>query len=233
MARLAHLVSGHNVWRTEVSAYGEIGLEARFSMKRFAMVGGICASFLLAAAMAAVGQDEHRDEHPNAVPQERQEPARPPEQARPGDRPNPDRPSQDRPNQDRRNQEPQAGDRHDKTPQSEGRQPQEPQNGDRHMQGKQPNQEHGQAMQGQHRRIPDRDFHQHFGQSHRFAVGHLQTYQGRPSFLYSGYTFVLVQEWPAGWVYDADDCYVDYVDGDYWLFNVLYPGVRVELFVVE
>ncbi len=31
-------------------------------MKRLAVVGGICASFLLGAAMTAVAQDEHRDE---------------------------------------------------------------------------------------------------------------------------------------------------------------------------
>lgn len=197
-------------------------------MKRFTIVGAICASFLL-VTVCAVAQDERKDGHPNAAPQERQEQPRQQEQARPEERQNQDRQNQDRPSEDRKNREPQNGDRHNKTPQSEGRQPQEPQNGDRHMQG----QPHGQAAQGQQRRIPDKDFHQHFGQSHRFAVGHLQTYQGRPSFAYSGYTFVLVQEWPAGWVYDADDCYIDYIDGDYWLFNVLYPGVRVELFIVE
>lgn len=213
-----------------MSTGGEIGLEARFSMKRFAIVGAICASFLMVASLAAVAQDEHRDQRPSAAPQERQEPARPQEQARPGDRQNQDRPNQDRPSEDRRNQEPQGRDRHDKTPQTEGRPPQEPQNGDRHMQGKPGSEEHGQAQQ---RRIPDRDFHAHFGQPHRFAVGRLQTYQGRPSFAYSGYTFVLVEPWPAGWVYDDDDCYIDYVDGDYWLFNVMYPGQRVELFIVE
>jgi hypothetical protein len=197
-------------------------------MKRFAIVGGICASFLVVAALTAVAQDEHKDERPSAAQQERQEQPRQQEQGKPGDRPN-----QDRPNEDRKNQEPQTGDRHDKTPQSEGRRPEEPQNGDRHMQDQQANQEHGQAAHGRQRRIPDKDFHAHFGQPHHFAVGHLQTYQGRPSFVYSGYTFVLVQAWPAGWVYDDDDCYIDYVDGDYWLFNVLYPGVRVELFIVE
>jgi hypothetical protein len=206
-----------------MSTGGEIGLEARFRMKRFAIVGGICTSFLLVAALAAVGQDEHKDDHPSAAPQDRQEQPKTQDQARPEDRQNQDRPNQDRPGEDRKNQEPQSGDRHDKAPQSEGRQPQEPQSGDRHMQ----DQQHGQG-----RRIPDKDFHAHFGQPHRFAVGHLQTYQGRPSFAYSGYTFVLVQPWPAGWVYDDNDCYIDYVDGDYWLFNVLYPGVRVELFVV-
>lgn len=191
-------------------------------MKRFAIVGGICASFLLVAALTAVAQDEHKDERPSAAPQERKEQPKSQEQAKPDDRQK----------EDQKNQEPQAGDRHDKSPQSEGRQPQEPQNGDRHTQGKPANEEHGQAEQGQKRRIPDKDFHAHFGQPHHFAVGHLQTYQGRPSFVYSGYTFVLVQAWPAGWVYDDDDCYIDYVDGDYWLFNLLYPGVRVELFIV-
>jgi len=197
-------------------------------MKRFAIVGGICTSFLLVAALTAVAQDEHKDERPNAAQQERQEQPRQQEQVKPGDRPN-----QEKPSEDRNKQEPQGGDRHDKTPQSEGRQPQEPQNSDRHMQGQPANPKHGQAAQGQPRRIPDKDFHSHFGQSHHFAVGHLQTYQGRPSFAYSGYTFVLVQAWPAGWVYDDDNCYIDYIDGDYWLFNVLYPGVRVELFIVE
>ena len=197
-------------------------------MKRFAIVGGICTSFLLVAALTAVAQDEHKDERPNAAQQERQEQPRQQEQVKPGDRPN-----QEKPSEDRNKQEPQSGDRRDKTPQSEGHQPQEPQNGNRHMQGQPANPEHGQAAQGQSRRIPDKDFHSHFGQSHHFAVGHLQTYQGRPSFAYSGYTFVLVQAWPAGWVYDDDNCYIDYIDGDYWLFNVLYPGVRVELFIVE
>jgi len=189
-----------------MSTVAKLGWKRGSFMKRSAMVGAICASFLWVAALAAVGQDEHKDERPNAT-QDRQEQPRQQEQAKPEDR-------------------------HDKTPPSEGRQQQEPQGGDRHMPGKPANQEHGQAAQGQQRRIPDKDFHAHFGQPHRFAVGHLQTYQGRPSFVYSGYTFVLVQAWPAGWVYDDDDCYIDYVDGDYWLFNMLYPGVRVELFIV-
>ena len=149
-------------------------------MKRFAIVGGICASFLLGAALTAVAQDEHKDERPNAAPQERQEQPKAQEQAKP----------EERPKEDRKDHEPQAGDRRDKAPQ----------NGDRQMQGKPANEEHGQAEQGQKRRIPDKDFHAHFGQPHRFAVGHLQTYQGRPSFVYSSYTFVLVQPWPAGWV---------------------------------
>jgi hypothetical protein len=207
-------------------------------MKRFAMVGGICASLLLGVALSAVAQDEHPSERPPNAPQEpketRPQPKAPQDQAKPEE---PSKPG------DRKNQEPESGDRKNTTPQSEGRQPQEPQSGDRKMPGREesdkgkgaqghPADQHGQ-FQGQQRHIPDKDFHAHFGQSHHFAVGHIQQYQGRPSFAYSSYTFVLVDTWPTGWGYDADNYYVDYMDGEYWLFNVLYPGVRVELIVVE
>ena len=37
---------------------------------------------------------------------------------------------------------------------------------------------------------------------------------------------------PAEWTYD-DDCYVDYVDGEYFLFDLRHPGVRIALMVVE
>ncbi len=189
-------------------------------MKRFVIVTGICASFLLGAAMIAVAQDEHRDE--NAVRPAQQEP--PQDQARPDDRPNGERPKQadeDRRNENRAQENRQSGDRRDMTPQGEGRQP-NVQSGDRHdrPQGR----EHG-------RHIADNDFRAHFGREHRFAPGRVQVVDGRSQFIYGGYTFVLVDAWPAGWAYDADDCYVDYIDGDYYLFNVRFPGVRVLLLV--
>jgi hypothetical protein len=42
---------------------------------------------------------------------------------------------------------------------------------------------------------------------------------------------VFVDAWPAGWGY-TDDCYIDYVDGEYFLFDVLHPGVRNAVTVV-
>ncbi len=195
-------------------------------MKRFAIVTGICASFLLGAAMTAVAQDEHRDE--NAARPAQQEPRQ--DQARPDDRPNGERPKQadeDRRNEDRRNENRpqenrQSGDRRDMTPQGEGRQ-QDVQSGDRH--DRPAGREHG-------RHIADNDFRVHFGRDHRFAPGRLQVVNGRSQFIYGGYTFVLVDGWPADWAYDSDDCYVDYIDGDYYLFNVRYPGVRILLLVL-
>ena len=56
--------------------------------------------------------------------------------------------------------------------------------------------------------------------------------EGAPRFQYSGYWFEIVDPWPAEWLY-TDDCYIDYVDGEYFLFDLLHPGVRIALFVVE
>lgn len=213
-------------------------------MKRLAVVTGICASFVLGAALTALAQDGHQGERPAdrpaAAPQEpRQEPRQ--EQARPEQ---PRQQEQARP-EDRRNQEPESGNRKNTTPQNEGRPERDQQSGDRHMQGRETHEngrtyegrpENGQQGGNRHaantRRIPDQDFRAHFGPQHRFAPGRLQQYQGQPSFSYSGYIFEIVNPWPMGWGYDDDDYYVDYMDGDYWLYNTLYPGVRVMVIIV-
>jgi hypothetical protein len=226
-------------------------------MKRFTLVSGICASFVLGMGITAVaqGQDEHRNDK-----NDKQEQARP---------------------EERQKQEPQSGDRKNTTPQSEGRQSQEPQSGDRHpesrgndrqMQERQQQQQEDREQQGRkqqprpeekpgrevnggrqdqarpegqargaepgrregnQRRIPDSDFHAHFGHEHHFAPGRVQVYGGRPQFTYSGFVFALVEPWPADWAYDDDDYYIDYVDDEYWLYSLRYPGVRLELIIVD
>lgn len=80
-------------------------------------------------------------------------------------------------------------------------------------------------------RIPDDRFRARFGRQHTFKVNRTTTAQGQPGFQYGGYTFVIVDVWPAGWVY-TDDCYIDYVDGEYFLFDLLHPGVGVAIIVV-
>jgi len=213
-------------------------------MKRFAVGIGIFASLLFGLSLKAVAQDQHRqnqqqndrqdNERPNSAQPDRQQ--NPQDQARPQEKANPD---------DRRNQEPESGNRKNTTPQSEGAQPQDQQSGDRHMQGREThengrtfegNSENGQQLgvkhQGEQRRISDQDFRAHFGAQHHFAPKLLQVYQGRPSFSYGGYTFALVGAWPTEWSYDEDDYYVDYIDGEYWLYNVLYPAARVEVIIV-
>jgi hypothetical protein len=80
-------------------------------------------------------------------------------------------------------------------------------------------------------RIPDDKFRAQFGRQHTFKINRTTTAQGQPGFQYGGYTFVIVDAWPAGWV-DTDECYVDYVDGEYFLFDLLHPGVGVAIVVV-
>lgn len=83
----------------------------------------------------------------------------------------------------------------------------------------------------EHRRIADEHFREHFGREHHFAVRHVTVVEGRPRFEYGGYRFEIVQSWPAGWAY-SDDCYIDFVDGEYYLFNLRHPGVRIAVTVL-
>lgn len=61
----------------------------------------------------------------------------------------------------------------------------------------------------------------------------MQAYQGRPQFAYGGYVLEVVEAWPADWVYDDDDYYIDNVEDEYWLYSFHHPGVRLALLVVE
>jgi len=84
------------------------------------------------------------------------------------------------------------------------------------------------ARNGRH--IPDDQFRQRFGRQHTLVINRPVIIEGQPRFQYSGYWFVIADPWPAEWAY-TDDCYIDYVDGDYFLFDLLHPGLRVALFV--
>jgi hypothetical protein len=84
------------------------------------------------------------------------------------------------------------------------------------------------AQQGGH--IPDDKFHSTFGRNHTFHPSRPTIVNGRQTFVYGGYSFILVDPWPADWAY-SDDCYVDYIDGEYFLFDLAHPGMRVALMV--
>jgi len=55
--------------------------------------------------------------------------------------------------------------------------------------------------------------------------------EGQPRFQYGGYWFALSDAWPVGWAY-TDDCYIDYIDGEYVLIDLLHPGVQIALIAV-
>jgi hypothetical protein len=87
------------------------------------------------------------------------------------------------------------------------------------------------ANSQQHGRIPDDKFRAHFGRQHTVVINRVTVVEGQPRFQYSGYWFTIVDPWPAGWAY-TDQCYIDYVDGEYFLFDLLHPGVGIAIVVV-
>ena len=80
-------------------------------------------------------------------------------------------------------------------------------------------------------RIPDERFRSNFGRGHNFRMGNPVLVSGYSRFQYGGFWFGFVQPWPAGWYY-TDDVYIDYVDGDYYMYNPYYPGARFSISVV-
>src|ERR1700727_5444 len=80
-------------------------------------------------------------------------------------------------------------------------------------------------------RIPDDKFRAQFGRSHTVVIRQPVIVGGQPRFQFGGYWFVIADPWPGDWAY-TDDCYIDYVDGAYFLFDLRHPGVRIALTVV-
>lgn len=76
------------------------------------------------------------------------------------------------------------------------------------------------------RRIPDDRFRANFGNEHTFTVNHITVISGQPRFQYAGFWFGLGVPWPVAWAY-ADPVYVEFIDGQYYLFNVRHPGIRI------
>ena len=84
-------------------------------------------------------------------------------------------------------------------------------------------------------RIPDPQFKANFGKQHAFVVNRIVTttaiIPNQTQFIVAGYTFIFLDPWPADWLF-TDECYIDFVDEEYFIFDVIHPGIRVALFVV-
>jgi hypothetical protein len=77
-------------------------------------------------------------------------------------------------------------------------------------------------------RISNANYSSHFGHEHSFHMGRPELSGGYNRFQYGGYSFGYNQGWPVGWGY-ADAMYVDYVDGDYYMYDLRHPGIRLTL----
>jgi hypothetical protein len=78
------------------------------------------------------------------------------------------------------------------------------------------------------RRIPDATYSASFGREHTFSVNNITVIGGQPRFQYGGFWLGLGVPWPVAWAY-ADPVYVEFVDGQYYLYNTRHEGVRLEI----
>ena len=200
-------------------------------MKISRFVSTAALSLLLGSSAFICAQDEH-----DAKPQEpRPEEAKPahPEAARPAqEEAKPPRQDEAKPPRQEETKPPKQNDelkpkRDDMKPQPRENEKQPKQNDRVDQQNRN---EHPAAQRGGGGRIPDDKFHSHFGREQKFTVRRTVV-EGRPRCEYGGYSFELIDAWPADWA-DSDDCYVDYVDGEYFLYDLLHPGIRIAIVVI-
>ena len=158
-----------------------------------------------------------------------------------------------RPDEGKRNDAPNAGRQDDREKQPEANRPQEQeqrdqQQRDQRNQGREQQQrpmdndhrvaqgndrDRNQNASNRGRRIPEDQFRSHFGREHRFHAERDRVVNvSQPVVAYGGYSFQLAQPWPSDWSYD-DDCYIDEVDGEYFLLDALHPGIRIAVFLID
>jgi hypothetical protein len=187
-------------------------------------------SVLVGSAAFVYAQDEKQQEdkparQEEAKPQPKKDEAKPPHQ----EEAKPSKPDKQLEKQDQKRGQEQS--REEAKPEKDKQEHPQMQ-GDRNRQG----QEHPEAR-GDHARpagngghIPDDKFRAQFGREHHFNARSVIV-RGQPRFQYGGYSFELIDAWPAEWV-DTDDCYIEYIDGNYYLIDLLHPDIRLAVFVV-
>ena len=198
----------------------------RFQDVRFKGLGtGLLGAGLLGLLLGTCGVMTAQEGHDEAKPQQQEEPkqdeAKPPRQQ--------NEPREAKPS--REQEQPKA----QEAKPSNNQKQDEKQNGEMRSGKEQDHaaQNNGAARASEQRgqRIPDDKFRSNFGRQHTFRV-RTQVVEGQPRFQYSGYWFALATPWPGDWDY-ADDCYVDYIDGEYVLIDLRHPGVQLALIVVD
>ncbi|MGA9183673.1 MAG: hypothetical protein WBF56_03445 [Candidatus Acidiferrales bacterium] len=192
-------------------------------MKIKTLIGPAALLLVLGIAAPAFAQDQHDQPDPAAKAQD----ARPATADQPKQQAEPPKTPSDQPH---------PGTKEAVPPKKEAPRPAQPKTTKPSNQAQQ-NSGHKQDVnrssseQASRGRIPDDKFKAHFGSEHRFHVGHPTIVSGHPRFQYGGYSFVMVQPWPAGWGYD-DNVYIMDVNGVYYLVDAVHPGVQLELSVV-
>ncbi len=194
-------------------------------MKRFGFISTAILFLILGLAGSVFAQQDERDKPPThedqaAPPQENREPdAKPAQQDE-----KPMQQDEKKAQQEQTKDDKQAQDQEKQQQKDEKRAQQEDKN------NSQVKNAHA-ATNNAGGRIPDDKFRAHFGSGHHFRISHPTIVSGQPRFQYGGYWFVIATPWPVGWDY-ADDCYIDYVDGEYLLYDLAHPGASIVVSVV-
>jgi hypothetical protein len=208
--------------------------------------------FLLTFGFAApsYAQDQHEDkptqqqpakpqdakpEHEGQPKQQAAPPKTPNEQPRPDKereaRPPKQEPQAEQPKTERQSKQVARQNEQQQKEQEKAQKDQQKQDGQQRQYTRQQGGEQSRGGGGGGGRIPDDRYRAHFGREHHFHVGHPQIVEGRPHFEYGGYSFIIVQAWPADWDYD-DDVYIVEDDGVYYLCDPAHPGAQLELNVI-
>jgi|SRR5450432_328311 len=176
--------------------------------------------------------------HPkDATPPHKPAEAKPPQESRPQEEnpPKPEKPDAPKPPKDQPKDQPKTG--------QEERQENHGQAD--HGQAERGQADHAQSQRGddaqkrqggKSARVPDEQFRAKLGHQHSFKVNRVVTQTrvvpNQTQFVYEGYAFVFLDPWPADWMF-TDDCYIDYVDDQYFLFDPFHPEIRVALVIAD
>jgi hypothetical protein len=210
------------------------------------ILGTLCTFALFLFLIAPTpGYSQDRDQDKPNQPQDEQKP-KDNDKARQNDKGKQEDKTA-RPDEGKRNESPNAGRQDDRQKQPEANRPQERQQRDqrndsreqqravdndhRAVQGNDRDRNQNAGNRG--RRIPDDQFRTHFGREHHFHVQRDRVVNvSQPVVVYGGYSWQLAEPWPSDWSYD-DDCYIDDVDGEYFMFDAFHPGIRIAVFIAE
>ncbi|HWZ83047.1 MAG TPA: hypothetical protein VNW47_10505 [Terriglobales bacterium] len=190
------------------------------------ILGAVFAGCLLLLSTAVFSNaQEEKDEGKPAAQEEAKPAVVKPEEAKPHDA-KPEKPAKE----DRRAQE-QSKDEKQTQNNERTQQRNDQKTGENRASGNGNNGGNERAHKQNAQRIPDDKFRAHFGREHHFHVSQPVVVEGHPRVQYSGYWFEFVDQWPVGWSY-SDDCYIDYIDGEYFLFDLLHPETRIAVVVI-
>jgi hypothetical protein len=194
-------------------------------------LSGVVRILLLISMLGASALIYAQDQREESKPKE--EEARP-ETAKPRDEANPPRHQEDaKPPKQQQEDAKQPKQQEEAKPSRDEHRPAEQENGKAMKQNEHEKMSQQRAQGGGHGggHIPEDKFRANFGRQHTVVINRPTVVEGQPRFQFGGYWFTIVDVWPADWAY-TDECYIDYIDGEYFLFDLLHPGVRIALFVV-